>query len=43
VQAESGQKWLDFLNAYGTLVEDSLALAKGQERGVLEVLAGPRA
>ena len=43
VQAESGQKWLDHLTAFGNLLDASLAYANGQERGVFEVLAGPRA
>ena len=43
VQTDSGQKWLDYLAAFGTLLDASLAHANGQERGVYEVLAGPRA
>ncbi|MDP1847397.1 MAG: hypothetical protein Q8K79_06365 [Solirubrobacteraceae bacterium] len=43
VQTDSGQSWLEHLDAFAVLLDASLAQANGQERGVYEVLAGPRA
>lgn len=43
VQTDSGQRWLEHLDAFAVLLDASLAQANGQERGVYEVLAGPRA
>lgn len=43
VQRDAGQKWLAVLDEFAADVEQSLDLAEGHERGVLESLAGPRA
>ena len=43
VQTDSGQSWREHLDAFAVLLDASLAHANGQERGIYEVLAGPRA
>ena len=43
VQTDSGQSWLEHLDAFAVLLDAALAQANGQERGIYEVLAGPRA
>lgn len=43
VQTDSGQSWLEHLDAFAVLLDASLAQANGRQRGVYEVLAGPRA
>ncbi|HTN25167.1 MAG TPA: hypothetical protein VL120_14340 [Solirubrobacteraceae bacterium] len=42
LQADSGKKWVDALDHFSAILDYSLADAEGQERGVYEVLAGPR-
>jgi hypothetical protein len=42
LQADSGKTWVEALDHFSAILDYSLADAEGQERGVYEVLAGPR-